>query len=101
MSGRCPLRIACGDTQATADGGSVDDRKGMREDRVGDIAARLKAHARQLDEAATDVQKAVATLRPVWTGPDAAAFARRSTGMVHVASDLAALLWQDVDDMPS
>jgi len=24
-----------------------------------------------------------------------------STGLVHVASDLAALLWQDVDDMPS
>jgi hypothetical protein len=30
------------------------------------------------------------------TGPDDG-----STGLVHVASDLAALLWQDVDDMPS
>jgi hypothetical protein len=55
----------------------------MRADRVDDIATRLKTHARRLDEAAADVRQAVATLRPVWTGPDAAAFARRSGGLVH------------------
>jgi hypothetical protein len=68
----------------------VDDRKGMREDRVRDIAARLTTHARRLDEAGADVHKAVATLRPVWTGPDAAAFARRSGGMVHAVESAAA-----------
>jgi hypothetical protein len=62
----------------------------MREDRVRDIAARFKTHARRLDEAAADVQKAVSTLRPVWTGPDAAAFARRSGGMVHDVESAAA-----------
>ena len=61
----------------------MDDRKGMREDRVRDIAVRLKALAGRLDEATNNVQKAVATLRPVWTGPDAAAFARRSGSLVH------------------
>lgn len=55
----------------------------MREDRVRDIAGWLKAQARRLDEAAADVQQAVSTLRPVWTGPDAEAFSRRSRGMVH------------------
>ena len=68
----------------------MDDRKGMREDRVRDIAARLRTHARWLDEATADVQKAVATLRPVWTGPDAAAFVRRSGAMVHDVESAAA-----------
>lgn len=61
----------------------MQDKLGMREDRVRDLAARLRTQARRLDEAAADVQKAVAVIRPVWTGPDAAAFARRSTALVH------------------
>lgn len=61
----------------------MDGKRGMREDRVRDIAARFKVQAQRLDEATADVQKAVTTLRPVWTGPDAAAFQRRATVLVH------------------
>lgn len=93
------VRIACGDTLATADGGTVEDRKGMREDRVRDIAARFTALARRLDAAAAEVQQAVSTLRPVWTGPDAAAFARRSGGLVHDVESAAAGVRQLAADL--
>ena len=68
----------------------MEDKLGMREDRVRDIAGRLRTQARRLDEAAIDVQQAVTTLRPVWTGPDAAAFSRRSGAMVHDVESAAA-----------
>jgi hypothetical protein len=56
----------------------------MREDRVRDIAARVKTQAQRLDEASADVQKAVTTLRPpVWVGSDATAFQRRASVLVH------------------
>ncbi|MEO6413003.1 MAG: hypothetical protein ABIO48_10505 [Pedococcus sp.] len=62
----------------------MDDKRGMREDRVRDIATRFKAQAQRLDEASADVQKAVTTLRPpVWAGSDATAFQRRGTVLVH------------------
>ena len=44
---------------------------------------RFKAQAQRLDEASADVQQAVATLRPVWTGPDASSFQRRAAVLVH------------------
>ncbi len=62
----------------------MDDKRGMREDRVRDIAARFKTQAQRLDEASSDVQQAVTTLRPPgWAGSDATAFQRRGTTLVH------------------
>ena len=60
----------------------MEDKKGMRADQVRDIATRLATQARRLDETTADVQKAVAILKPVWKGPDAQAFTRRSSRLV-------------------
>ncbi len=60
----------------------MESKRGMREDRVRDIATRFKAQAQRLDEASADVQQAVTTLRPVWTGPDASRFQRRAGVLV-------------------
>jgi uncharacterized protein YukE len=68
----------------------VDGKRGMREDRVRDIATQFKTQAGRLDEAKSDVQQAVTTLRPpLWTGPDASAFQRRAAVLVHEVEDAA------------
>ena len=72
----------------------MEGKKGMREDRVRDIATRFKGQAQRLDEASADVQRAVTSLRPVWTGPDATAFQRRAAVLVHDVEGAAALVRQ-------